>query len=201
MKKLFSGLATGLFILGMSAASNATTMTTHMTADDAFQLYISTDDSTLGTLVGSHAWWYDTQTFNLTLTNGVTNYIHIVAWDLYGGPTALLGDFTVSDSNFKFANNSQDLVTNTVDWKVYTDGFGGTLGTLVSYGVNNSSPTWGTMSGISSDANWIWDASHEQRYFSTAIYVNSTAVPEPTTMLLFGTGIAGLATVARRKRN
>lgn len=40
----------------------------------------------------------------------------------------------------------------------------------------------------------------EFQAFGTAIPGNGTPVPEPTTMLLFGTGLIGLAGVARRKK-
>ncbi len=41
----------------------------------------------------------------------------------------------------------------------------------------------------------------EKGSYQTPSGQNGSAVPEPTTMLLFGTGIAGLAAVSRRKRN
>jgi hypothetical protein len=195
MKKIFFISIALLTVLALSSPVLATTITTHMTADDGFNLYISTSDSTLGTLVGTHNWWYDTQTFTNALTPGVTNYIHIQAWDSYTVAVGLLGDFTLSDSNFKFANGTQNLVTNITDWQGYTDGFGGTSGTLVNEGLNGVSP-WGLRSDIAASANWIWVnpvlANYETRYFSTAIFYNTT-VPEPATMLLLGLGLAGLA--------
>lgn len=50
------------------------------------------------------------------------------------------------------------------------------------------SPTGGTLGGVVDYQNFL-------------VKATTTPVPEPATMLLFGTGLAGLAAVARRRRN
>jgi hypothetical protein len=55
------------------------------------------------------------------LTPGVTNYLHIEAIN-YGVVGGFIGDFTLSDTGFQFANGSQTLVTETTHWSgIYND--------------------------------------------------------------------------------
>lgn len=117
IKKLALSL---LLAAGSIGAASATTLGITTNVDNVFSIYVSTNDATLGTLVGSGNVWQNTYTFNTALTAGTTNFIHVVATN-QGGPGGFLGAFTLSDSDFVFANGTQNLLTNTTDWRRYAN--------------------------------------------------------------------------------
>jgi hypothetical protein len=177
-------------MVSLASTASAATVTTHLTADDAFSLYVSTDDSKVGTYVGSGDDWTTAYTYTFDLTPGTTNYIHVVAWDLYKVIAAFEGDFSLSDSSCHFANGTQSLVTDGAHWNISNDGFGQNYYTPDEIAVNGSG-IWGDIvggpiEGISGNACWIWSNGGEDlttRYFSTSI-----CVPEPATLSLLGLG-------------
>ena len=186
-------------LLMAACCLSATTLSVNMTVDDAFNTYISTSDAVLGTLIGSGTSWPTTVTFSSLLTPGVTNYIHVVAVD-YIAPAMFIGDFSLSDTGFIFANGTQLLVTDTANWGASSSGFGGAYSTPSDLGPQGTLP-WGTFAGINSGARFIWSENPTcgdcTRYFSAAITPTAAAgVPEPTTFALF---IAGLALVVLRQ--
>src|SRR5689334_19905777 len=84
----------------------ASTIGGSLTSDNAFFAYISTSDSTLGTLVAQGNDWGSTFSFsNFELTAGQAYYLHIEAIN-YGGPGAIIGQFTLNDTAFQFANGT-----------------------------------------------------------------------------------------------
>lgn len=115
-----------------------------------------------------------------------------------GAPGAFLGEFTLSDTRYRFANGTQHLLTNTVDWTVRQGSFGDAGQSPVSRGVNGTGP-WGKLS-VTSSAEWIWSSDlcgSCTRYFSTPIM---QAVPEPATYGMMLAGVMGVAVMARRRR-
>jgi len=186
-------------LLMAACCLSATTLSVNMTVDDAFNTYISTSDAVLGTLIGSGTSWPTTESFSSLLTPAVTNYIHVVAVDNVS-PAMFIGDFSLSDTGFRFANGTQLLVTNTTNWGDSSSGFGGAYSTPLDLGPQGTSP-WGTFAGINSGARFIWSETPEcgfcTRYFSAAITPTGVAgVPEPSSFALF---IAGLALVVLRQ--
>ena len=114
VRRIFLLLASGLGVLGCSVVT-ASTMSGNLTADNAFYAYISDSDSTLGTLLASGNNWPSTFSFSgVTLAPG-TSYLHVEAIN-YGGPGAFIGQFTLSDNGYQFANGTQTLLTGTSDW-------------------------------------------------------------------------------------
>lgn len=204
-------LVASIVILVSVASSSATTLSANMTVDNAFFAYISTDDSVLGTLIGSGNDWPTTFSFSSALTPGVTNYLHIEAIN-YGGPNGFIGDFHLSDSNFSFGNSTQTLLTGPANWlggynddnsqvvpQPWVQVFGGNN----DLGINGVGP-WGFRNGIDANAHWIWPNDNQSSGcefctvdFSTPIY--ATGVPEPGTLTLIASGCLGLTGVLRRK--
>ncbi len=166
-----------------------------LNVDNFFHAYIATSDATLGTEIASGSNF--TVTNSLTPTNlvpGTTYYLHIAGGDV-GGPQMFIGDFTVS-GNFEFANGQQKISTNTTDWHASATGFGGTFISPTSYGTNTGNATWGTFTGLSSGAQFIWgpvryydgsQADPELSYFSTPIIYN----PNKATVTLTVTDNSG----------
>ena len=150
-------------------------------------------------------------TFTFTLTNtSSTGSITAVGFNLPGdrGTYTLA---TTSDSDFKLANDVKaqaggQQFASTYDFALLTGkNFGGGS---VAEGIGaNQSGTFtitGDFSGLTADQIAHLIALRFQgigaRDDSEVIGPNPGAIPEPMTMLLFGTGLAGVAARARKRR-
>lgn len=193
MKRVFL-----LGLLALGGGASATTLTFTGLADDAFEAYISTNDSVEGTLflAQTSTWLAGAVTGTVNLIPNVTHYLHIRARDIAGPPSMLIGEALLDDANFWFDNTTNQLLTNTVNWKVSLTGFGSNYFTPVDLGGNGTGP-WGNTSGIAPTARRIWSTPNGaggEHYFTARI----STVPEPATMAILGTGLAIL--IRRRKR-
>jgi len=89
----------------LANSQNLTTLSGVLTADNSFELYISTNDNELGNLVTSGDFWPSAYSFSLApLTLGVTNYLHLVAHNA-GGPGGVLGEFHLNNDLGKWCRS------------------------------------------------------------------------------------------------
>jgi MSHA biogenesis protein MshQ len=211
--------------LGTIAPSLAATLSMNVTADNQFDVYVSSSDSILGTLVLSGNSWGTTYSASVPV-NGGAQFIHVIAinwtsntgWPEYGAGTAsspnpegFIGTFVISGGIF--ANGASTLSTDTTNWAAAAATPAGdppwtqtTLpvwaapgGSPVSNGQNGVGP-WGTLSSVSPTADWIWSNSTNYDYaeFSTGF----VAAPEPSVWTMMGLGFAalGFAAVHRSRK-
>jgi len=198
MKRLFTACA-ALCLVSSISAVQAAQLTSDMTTDDTFSYYISSDDTQLGTLIGSGNSWSTTYTFTTDISS--SSYLHVVAADTSGVIAGFIGNFQLSDSNYSFSNGMQTLLTDASHWSVSATGFGQNYQTPTAFAYNAEAPSpWGFRTGISGNASWIWtNSGHDlftTRYFSTPI----TAVPEPVTCMSLIAGIVCLLAYGLQKR-
>jgi hypothetical protein len=183
----------------------ATTLTSTLTVDDDFEIYVSTDDSVPGTLLGGGSTvsrgWENSYAFTAALTPGVTNYVHVKGWDLNGLIAGFVGEFLLSDASFKFGNGTQHLLTGSSTWQISDTGFGVGYYSPGDIARNGDAPApwYVTIRGISGDAMWIWSHgglyTDTPRYFSLPVFVTVGQVTLTTSTSAGGTVSApGLGT-------
>lgn len=178
-----------------AASSSAAVLTSSMSVDNTYRVYISTSNNVQGTLFGSGADWMTTFTNSTSLVARTDYFLHVYAHDT-GGVAGFLGDFSLTGGGHKFSNGRNNLTTNTTDWMGNTTGFASTYGAVGGHGRDGVSP-WGYRPGIADSATWIWVGDREtvnDAYFTTKI----TAVPEPTTVAMLGLGLLALGAARRR---
>ena len=210
---LFSTLA-GLILSGHAQAFE---IDATITADNHYGLYVGNADGSNLSLIGRNEYgsggstggynWQHPESYNFEL--GTDQYVYIVAWD-DGGPQSWIGQFGLDNGNWLYSNQS--------DW-VSTVGSGpnpGTYGELPGLAllgqdilnaswtapgasVANGASPWGTITGISEDADFIWhdsfaaSAPSDTTYtiYRTVASLNpgdsaSVPVPTPAALLLLG---------------
>jgi hypothetical protein len=202
--KKFIGLAGLLFSMVASVSASASLLTSNLNVDNGYSIYISTDDSQLGTLFGSKEDWYNTYTDSVNLASGVDYFLHVAAYDV-GGIAGFLGDFSLSGTDHQFSNGTQSLLTGDSALKLNTVGFGLPYVAATDIGQNGVAQPWSSITsspGVSSSARWIWSSDQDNDNFiflSTKISsVTAASVPEPSPLVLLAIGFFGML-VARRK--
>ena len=219
-------------LLGTPLMARAETLNLTITADNAFSIYLSTDDTVKGDFIGTNVGgpagqWSTSVTFNPALL-GSTYYLHVIGTNYTAengyyppssgtpgtlpNPDAFLGQFSITGgSQYSFANGTTSFLTNSTagQWRG-VDVLNNTSWTqptanVQSYGVNNSNPIWGTVSGISTSAEWIWSSPDNGQYadLSTTINfrqnANLPAVPLPGALPLFVSGLGALSFFSWRR--
>lgn len=161
----------------------------NITANDTFYFYISQDETMEGILIGQGSRYSSTYSLNTALIPGVTNYLHIKSTDSMGPIAGFIGDFTLNDDSFSFANGTQRLLTGEDCWVAYTDIFDGTKEKVTTI-CKNGMGKWATRFGIDLNAQWIWTKGGEDlttRYFSTPIYYSSAPIVPITDVKVINT--------------
>jgi hypothetical protein len=194
----------------VAGSANAAILTGALTADNQFSAYISSSDAVLGTLIASGNDWRQAYSLTAPLTTG-TYYLHVIGYNdggvaSSGNPDAFIGTFHLSDATYRFANGTQDLSTDLVNWKASESApssWFAPAGTPVSYGTKAGTNIWsangGTGAGIDGAAQWIWSSPDAtgQAFFSTTI----SAVPEPSTWAMMILGFMGVGFMAWRRQS
>mgnify|MGYP000897579234 FL=1 len=220
MKKSLSGLVAGLCLVGLANFSNAATVQLTYTADNFVGAWwVNGMAQELGTNASD---WTKQDTISLSLVDGTDYSIVWFLGNANGKTPSQNGTVPGADPAAFLAKITGDIVGGNIytnddgDWSavlapppdnidpqdfpnwtwdnIYVTSFG-------SYGVS----PWSTKAGLSGfDANseWIWKSGKDASiYLMTSFKTTGTSpVPEPATMILFGTGLAGLAAARRKKK-
>ena len=193
-------LALGALMCASSVRASGDFLSGYTSADNAFTVYLSTNDSVLGTAIATGNSWPTAYSLgNVALTPGQTYYLQVDAVNS-GGPDGYIGTFTLNNTDFQFENGTQTLETDTVNWLAdpATAGWTAPVDSPLSYGYDGTGP-WGYQPSYDVTAQWIWSSPDNgvEAYFSTVI---TSTVPEPATWgILAGVAALGLAAVRRRR--
>ena len=188
--------------LAFCASASATLLTTKISVDNGFNAYLATANNELGTKFSSANDWGVVTNGSVLLSGATQYYLHISAYD-QGGVAGLLGQFSLANSGYHFANCATSLLTGSSLITANTAGYSSAYSATTSYGKNGVSP-WGTLSAIDSNAQWIWSGnndSNDYSYFSVAILKDVPAnVPEPGSIGLLGLGLLALTRFSRKSK-
>jgi hypothetical protein len=217
----------GAAVLGLAGtiSAHASSVSITLTADNAFSLYESNSNGTLGSFVGTDlggpaSQWGTTFTYSVGLT-GPVEYLHIVGynytesnglWTTPGSPSnpdALIASASITGGGYLFPNSSTSVLTDSTNWKAVelavpspdvpaNVAWIAPTSTPINYGANGVGP-WGNIGGINSSADWIWSDPDNYEYAGFSLEITQTPLPAALPMLAAGMGVLGFFG-ARRKR-
>lgn len=173
----------------VDSATSENTVTATLTADNHYGLYTGNGEGTALSLVGRNevgtagnpgtSNWSLPETYNFNVSGG--DYIYLLVWD-DGGPQSWIGQFVLPDgtslfsdtSNWEFAIGSGPNPGPSGSLpgmsQVMSDIDEADWGSLAASAPNGSTP-WGSIPGISLDANFVWHDTLDENSSSDGGYV------------------------------
>ena len=226
--KLRMAVATVALGLSGMGAAHAASLTYTFTADNAYSVYISSSDSTLGTLLfstlgGPAQQWSTPAPAQTVGLSGSVEYLQIIGYNyttsngLYppsqgtspkgDNPNALLGSLTITGGGYVFPNKTTSVSTDTANWLAAEVPIPNPdLVTNVTWVPPNSAPqSYGT-NGV---APWgtvgggispsaEWIWSDPDNFAYADFSIEITQTPLPATWSMLLIGLAGFGFVGHR---
>lgn len=193
-KKLWAGLASGLLLLGLAGVSAATTLT--FDNPNALGVNLGGNMTWNGT-GGGHLYMemWDTTDYIITLSANTTVndfQMNYQPWQGYGSNpvnnSGWLVDIKALDAGNQVLWAQQvDLAATAWDWNNWT--------TVSVNTANVAVLAFGPTGGAGGEPHGYWPSIDNLR-----IDEDTHATPEPATMLLLGSGLAGLLGARRKKK-
>lgn len=190
-----------VLLLNVGSVAFAGTINGVLTADNLFWLYVGNSTGSDLQFIGSGNNWQQAYSFNNFSANP-GDYIYVLAAN-QGGPEGWQGYFTPQGGSIIYTNSASWVASPTTPSTVSVTSAligGATWGAVSDPSVNGYN--WGNIVG-NTNADWIWSASvapgDPAVLFRTTTAVVVSAVPEPSSMALFGLGAALLGMMVRRK--
>lgn len=171
-----------------------------LTADNLFSLYVGNSTGSDLQFIGSGNNWQYAYSFNFSANPD--DYIYVLAAN-QGGPEGWQGYFTPQGGSVVYTNSASWVASPTTTTTVSVTPAligGATWGAVSDPSVNGYS--WGNIVG-NANADWIWSSSiapGDPAVLFRTTAVIASAVPEPSSVALFGLGALLLGMIVRRRQ-